>query len=59
MRTIRCGWTVKVDMANELNIETEVIVDNDEDVHEAGRDAILVLYNFRQGILERMEQGLE
>jgi len=49
MRTIRVTWEQKVSDRGSLLVETEVIVDADDEAEEAGREAFHVLLDVMDG----------
>ena len=55
MRTVRVTITNKLDATSEVKLETEVILADDEDATDAGRDAWRVIQAVSAGMVEEVE----
>jgi hypothetical protein len=55
MRTFKLRYVQHVDAVSVVEIETEVIVESDDGSEEAGRDAMLAIQAFQQGIVSTVE----
>ncbi len=57
MRTIRFTFTSHMDRDNAIEVSTEVIVNDDEDIEAEGIKVGEVVGNFLSGVSEGMQQG--
>jgi hypothetical protein len=56
MRTIKLKNTYRVSLENDVQIETEVILENDNDAREEGSKAWTVIREILAGMTEAAEQ---
>lgn len=52
MRTVKLIWSTRPDAATSIQLETEVVVDEQADPHEAGAEAVQFLIAFQAGVVE-------
>jgi len=57
MRTIRVRYVTQIDAVDRVEVETEVIVENDDDAARSGAEALAVLTAVRRGIAEAAEES--
>jgi hypothetical protein len=56
MRTVKVAYKIDAGSGNRMTIETEVIVDNDTQAEEAGKEAAIFIARFSEGMTQAITE---